>query len=148
MKRFFAVFIVAYAVFLLYMMFFGSGRDVLEISYIQSKPFITIKHFFVDHVKDEDFIINIFGNIFLFCPFGWLGLCIKQFNYFVPLKIFFLMIISGIEMAQYLTGRGIADIDDILLNTIGMLTGFLIYKYVTKKNIADINVHFNLNEEK
>lgn len=128
------------------MMFFGLGREASDTSYFQLKPFITIKHFFLDQVKDEDFIVNILGNIFVFTPFGWLGLCIKRFDCFLPLKLFFIITISCIEIIQYITGRGIADIDDIFLNTFGMLTGFLIYKYMTRKKIVGIN--FNANEEK
>ncbi|MCY0977721.1 VanZ family protein [Chryseobacterium wangxinyae] len=148
MKRYFAVFIALYAVVLLYMMFYASGREPSEIAYIQHQPFITIQHFFNDHNTDnQSFIINIFGNIFLFSPFGWLGLCIKKFNRFIPLTVFFLIAISIIESLQYFSGRGVADVDDVFLNTVGMLIGFFIFKYVTWKNIANIKFHFDLLED-
>ncbi|MGD1320768.1 VanZ family protein [Chryseobacterium sp. 2R14A] len=149
MKRYFAVFIIAYTVFLLYMMFFGSGREASEVSYIQTQPFITIQKFFTDtKIGNEDFIINIIGNIFVFSPFGWLGLCIRRFDKFIPATFSFLIIISIIETLQYFSGRGVADIDDIFLNTIGMLIGFVIFKYATWKNIANIRFHFELSEGK
>jgi len=125
MKRYFAVFIALYTVLLLYMMFYASGREPSEISYIQHQPFITIQHFLNDNnIDNQAFIVNIFGNIFLFSPFGWLGLCIKKFNRFIPVTLFFLIAISIIESTQYFTGRGVADIDDVFLNTLGMLIGF------------------------
>lgn len=149
MKRYFAVFIALYTTVLLYMMFYASGREPSEISYIQHQPFITIQHFFNDNnIDNQAFIVNIFGNIFLFSPFGWLGLCIKKFNRFVPITLFFLIGISIIESIQYMSGRGVADIDDVFLNTIGMLIGFVLFKYATWKNIANIKVHFELLDSK
>lgn len=149
MKRYFAVFITVYTIFLLYMMFFGSGREASDVSYIQMEPFITIQKFFTDtKINNEDFLVNIIGNIFVFSPFGWLGLCLKKFNKFIPTSLYFLLIITSVETLQYITGRGIADIDDIFLNTLGMLIGFFLFKYATWKNIANIRFHFQLFEEK
>lgn len=149
MKRYFAVFIALYTIALLYMMFYASGREPSEISYIQHKPFITIQHFFNDNnIDNQAFIVNIFGNIFLFSPFGWLGIIIKKFNHFVPITLFFLLAISTIESIQYFTGRGVADIDDVFLNTLGMLIGFFLFKYATWKNIANIKLYLDLYDEK
>lgn len=149
MKRYFAVFIALYTIVLLYMMFYASGREPSEISYIQHKPFITIQHFFNDNnIDNQAFIVNIFGNIFLFNPFGWLGIIIKKFNRFVPITLFFLFAISTIESIQYFTGRGVADVDDVFLNTLGMLIGFFLFKYATWKNIANIKIHLDLYDEK
>lgn len=148
MKKYFAVFITVYTIVLLYMMFYASGREPSEIAYFQHKPFITIQNFFENNnIDNQDFIINIFGNIFLFSPFGWLGLCIKKFNRFLPITIFFLVAISIIESLQYFSGRGVADIDDVFLNTFGMLLGFVLFKYATWKNIANIRFHFDLLEK-
>lgn len=148
MKRYFAVFIALYTIILLYMMFYASGREPSGISYLQLKPFITIEHFFTDrNINIEDFIVNIVGNVFLFSPFGWLGLCIKKFNIFIPITLFFLIAISIIESLQYITGRGVADVDDIFLNTLGMLLGFFLFKYATWKNIANIRFHLELLEK-
>ncbi|WP_292009604.1 VanZ family protein [Chryseobacterium sp.] len=145
MKRYFAVLISLYTIFLLYMMFFASGREASDISYLQVRPFNTILHFFSDHnIEKEAFIVNIVGNIFVFSPFGWLGLCIRKFNYFIPITLFFIFTISLIETTQYFTGRGVADIDDIFLNTLGMLLGFVMFKYATWINIGNIKIHFDL----
>jgi len=146
MKRYFAVFISLYTLFLLYMMFFGAGREASEISYLQIRPFTTIEHFFTDDVDSDDFLLNIIGNVFVFSPFGWLGLCIKKFNSLVLITTFFLVIISLVETTQYFSGRGVADIDDVFLNTMGMGLGFVLYKYATWKNIANIRFHFELCE--
>lgn len=73
--------------------------------------------------------IFIVENILMFIPFGillrWYG--VKWFLLGVP-------IIVGsstmIEMMQYLTGRGRAEVDDILTNTIGGLIGFIVMKLI------------------
>lgn len=130
-------------------MFFGSGREASEVSYVQTQPFITIQKFFTDtKVGTDDFLVNIVGNIFVFSPFGWLGLYFRKFSQLIPATFSFLIIISLIESLQYLTGRGVADIDDIFLNTVGMLIGFFLFKYATWKNIANIKFHFELTDSK
>lgn len=148
MRRYFVVFISLYTIFLLYMMFFASGREASEISYLQMRPFITIEHFFTDDVDNEAFLVNIIGNVCVFSPFGWLGLCIRRFNSLVSITAFFLITITIIESIQYISGRGVADVDDVFLNTIGMCIGFLLYKYATWKNIANIKFHFDIPEDR
>lgn len=73
--------------------------------------------------------IFIVENIVMFIPLGiflrWYG--VKWFWVGIPL-------ITGssalIEMMQYMTGRGHAEVDDILTNTIGGLIGFIVMKLV------------------
>ena len=70
---------------------------------------------------------NLFGNILIFVPLG----------YFVPMasrhRSFFLTLYAGfglslcIEMFQFITRVGSFDVDDLLLNTIGGITGYLFY---------------------
>ncbi len=73
------------------------------------------------------FIKNIIGNIVLFIPYGILA------TYFLRLKkvSYFLLIVTItsllIESTQLLIGR-IFDIDDIILNVVGGLSGYVIYK--------------------
>lgn len=149
MKKYFAILITTYTLLLLYMMFYGSGREASEIGYIQIKPFHTIHLFFSDtHISSKDFIINIIGNIFVFSPFGWLGLVVKKFNSILPITLFFIVAITTIEITQYYSGRGVADIDDVLLNTLGMSIGFVLFKYVKWINLGNIKLHLDLIEEK
>ncbi len=125
-------------------MFFGSGRHLSGIGYLQTVPFNTIHLFFADTtLHNEIFLINIIGNILIFLPFGWLGLAVKIFNRFIPLTLFFICCISFIELMQFVTGLGVADIDDVFLNTIGMLIGFLTYRLTVKMNIANIKSYFD-----
>ena len=80
----------------------------------------------------EYFLINFLGNIILFMPFGFIipllwnvsnkkviviGTCISFF----------------IEISQLLLARG-TDVDDLILNTSGVILGLLLYKLLYKKN--------------
>ena len=73
--------------------------------------------------------INLFGNVAVFIPLG----------VFLPLiwekarKLGrFLLISSGIivvvELLQLFTLRGIMDVDDYLLNMVGLIVGFFVYR--------------------
>ena len=72
------------------------------------------------------FNYNVFGNIILFIPFGYIiGLYVK------PKKIFPVIITTFItsvviEFVQLKIGRSF-DIDDILLNVIGGVVGYLLF---------------------
>ncbi len=128
MKRYYAPLLIFYTLFLLYMMFFGCGRVAEQIGYLQLCPFKTIKYFLGDNIATQKFAVNIIGNIFVFVPFGWLSLWSKKTFSFPKLLIGFLLVITTIEIMQYLTGRGTADVDDLFLNTIGMLLGYLSFR--------------------
>lgn len=77
---------------------------------------------------------NIAANIGLFIPFGAYALFKKEQKTFstVWLIIFPLLFISLIEVTQFITRRGSMDIDDLILNFIGVLIGYGLYP-LTKK---------------
>lgn len=64
---------------------------------------------------------NIFGNLLMFLPipilFGWR-------HQLVTMLLISIGVPSTIEMLQYLLEVGSANVDDILLNTIGFLLGY------------------------
>lgn len=105
-------------------------------------PFKTILPYLLGHKGLIIAGINLIGNIALLIPIGFLVPCINQkLNWKNSL---FIAIISGltIEMMQVVLGVGIFDIDDILLNALGVMIGywaFLIFaKWVRSKNYKAI----------
>lgn len=73
--------------------------------------------------------INLFGNVVVFIPLGiFLPLIwIKTRNF----GRFFLVssgIIAVIELLQLFTLRGVLDVDDYLLNVVGLIVGFFVYR--------------------
>ncbi len=138
MKRYYAVLITLYTIFLLYMMFYGCGRHP-EYGFLQLNPFQSIKYFLRSHqIFSEKFMVNIIGNILVFIPYGWMGILHKRFNSLPLMLLLFVSWISMIELAQLYTARGTADIDDVFLNTFGMLIGFTSLQIARKINVANI----------
>lgn len=134
-KDYYTGLIPFYTIFLLYMMLYGCGREAGEIGNLQLVPFRSIQHFLLPQIPFGKFFMNIICNIVVFIPFGWLGLSIKPLkNIFLLLPLYILGIIS-IELTQHFTGRGMADIDDVILNTLGMLSGYFIL-WIFEKGFA------------
>ena len=143
MKRYYAVLIAFYTFFLLYMMFYGCGRHP-EYGFFQLNPFQSIKYFLNYHqFFSHKFLVNIVGNILVFIPFGWLGILDKRLSNLPLLCFLFIAWISAIELTQYYTARGTADVDDVFLNTFGMLIGYSLLKIATWLNVANIRLELN-----
>ena len=73
-------------------------------------------------------LLNLLGNLLIFLPYGFLGsLLLRNKGRF---RLFFsgLFCILLIEFLQLLTGIGVWDIDDILLNTLGLCLGLILAK--------------------
>jgi glycopeptide antibiotics resistance protein len=129
--KFYPPFINVYTVWILYLLFFATFRDAPKIPFeIKMIPFDTINNYLTNVVlwdKTEAFK-NIFGNIILFIPYGFLGILYPKLNRFIWLFVTFFIVINIVEFSQYYFKRGFADVDDIILNTTGAVIGFIIYK--------------------
>ena len=91
------------------------------------KPLTTLKKYHAGEKSFKLLAINYLGNIGMFVPFGILLPAIfKKLNYLWVLIIGFLSVI-GIETLQYLTASGYTDIDDVILNTLGVLIGAFLF---------------------
>ncbi len=90
--------------------------------------FIPFKEIFRYKITSKLFIRNVLGNIILFVPLGiFLSYYIKLKNMF-PCLILSILISSCIEFIQAKIGRTL-DVDDIILNMLGGILGYFIYKY-------------------
>ena len=77
---------------------------------------------------------NLFGNFFLFYPLGFLLPFIqKESRHWWVLLINSFLLVCGIELFQLLTAFGEFDVDDILLNCLGAMLGYLGYRLVWKR---------------
>lgn len=141
-RRCYTIAIAVYTIALLYMMFFGLGREASDFRFLQVNPFQTIRHFCSANIKHQDFLLNIIGNIFVFSPFGLLGIAIKKFSKISILTVPFMLFISILELTQYFTGRGTADIDDVFLNTVGMMIGFGAMKLWNLSKVMELQLYF------
>lgn len=75
---------------------------------------------------------NLLGNLLLFVPFGFLlPFLNKRTAKFKNTLLVSAAFIFLIELVQYLIGR-IADIDDFIVNILGVCAGYLAYYILTK----------------
>ena len=93
----------------------GSGINII--------PFKEILRY---DVHSKMFFYNVIGNIVLFMPFGYIiSAYIKPKKIWTNLLIA-IIVSATIEFVQLNIGRSF-DIDDIILNTIGCILGYLVY---------------------
>lgn len=91
--------------------------------------FIPFKEMFRYELGSDLFFRNVLGNMIMFLPFGFFV------SYFLRLEhsstMFLLSLITSvcIETTQLVIGR-VFDVDDIILNVIGGICGFYIYRFL------------------
>ena len=127
-KKIYRIFIFPYTIFLLYLMFLGFGREQHEANIVRLLPLVSTILFVQNTTSWESIIINLFGNIIMFIPFGFLGWLNAKYFSFKKLIVDFLSVLIIVEALQYLTRLGVFDIDDLALNSLGVWIGFQMRK--------------------
>lgn len=86
-----------------------------------------------------NFLKQIVGNVIIFIPFGFLlPLLFTKYDKFKKILIFAIFTSSFVEIFQLIIGYLInnsyrkTDIDDILLNVIGTIIGYVAYRLLNK----------------
>ncbi|QDX94042.1 VanZ family protein [Brevibacillus laterosporus] len=96
-----------------------------------TKPFSTISDYIVHYqnYSATTIFLNLFGNILVFIPLGFLlPILFTRFASVNRVFLFSFMTSLLVEIFQYLFMLGSFDVDDILLNSIGALCGFGCYR--------------------
>ncbi|MCS3531533.1 VanZ family protein [Chryseobacterium sp. JUb7] len=133
LKKFYKIIIVPYTFFLLYLMFWGMGRFQYEDNLLTIEPIFTTIKFIKETISWRAIIIIVLGNVVMFIPFGFLGWILLQLSDLKKLIITFVSAIVIAEGLQYFTRMGIFEVDDIILNTLGVYLGWLICKFLEKR---------------
>lgn len=134
-----------YCVFLAYVLFFNLRFTHLSyINHIKRSvnliPFKTIAEY-ISRIKNDSinlstFIENVFGNLVLFLPMGFMLPCLSdKFRRFSKVFLTSLIMILIIEATQLFTTLGSFDIDDIIFNMFGCCVGYGIYSLKLTKNL-------------
>ena len=77
-------------------------------------------------VGTKAFYKQVFGNILLFIPLGYFATSYCKIKGLGTITLVSLLSSITIEVTQHYIGRTF-DIDDIILNVVGVIVGFLIY---------------------
>jgi len=121
-----------YTVALLILLFIRpNGQSYNSMNLI---PFSTISFYLTGKVNWLVSFYNLAANIGLFIPYG-LFLRVKRISQWKSLLIASLMIV-GIEVLQFGSHRGSLDIDDFILNLLGVYLGCLLFPVV--KQVVNI----------
>ena len=114
-------------------------------------PFKTIIYYmFLANINFNIRVENLVGNIIGFAPFGFiLPLISKKFHMFKNIAIASFCLSLTFELIQILFQFGSFDVDDLILNTLGGVIGyiaiyviFILIKYIKQMKFRSIS---NLN---
>ena len=100
-------------------------------------PLKEIKRF-MRYIWDNDALgsaarLNIFGNIIAFIPFGiYLPYTSESKLGFISTFLYTFSLSLTIELVQLITKVGSCDVDDIILNTLGGVIGYILWYIYTK----------------
>ena len=126
------VLMVFYIAALAYVCFFSEryGRTVSDTYHYNLQPFREISRFLTyrETIGFRGFVINLFGNIVVFMPWGFMVPVIRKKAYkfwYTAVSTFLLSLC--IETIQLVTRVGSFDVDDLILNTLGGIAGFIVY---------------------
>ena len=87
-------------------------------------PFMNI----LDYIDPTDILLNIVGNVMMFIPSGIiLPILYKRLNSFWKVTAAGALMSLGIEILQLPFAVRASDVDDLILNTAGAMTGYGIY---------------------
>lgn len=116
---------LVYSLCLLILLFFRPGNQ--HYNQWNLTPFKTILFYFSNSVEFLVAFYNLAANIGLFIPYGLFLLLFSEKRSFSRLTVIPVLSISLIEVMQFLTHRGSLDIDDLILNTLGVGIGYILY---------------------
>lgn len=143
---------ICYMILLVYFLFFSEeyGRTEPYSSYQYNlQLFQELKRYFSyrNRIGDMYFLINVVGNVVAFMPFGFLVPVLYReqrkdvvylghfFRSFLFVSVLGFLMSLAVETVQLLTKVGCFDVDDLFLNTVGVMLGYIIY-YISKKLIG------------
>ena len=127
-KLLFILYIVFIIYFLIFSDWYGRAGTMDEYHY-NLVLFREIKRFWNYRAEVGLFAMftNLFGNVIIFIPFGFfMPMASKYRNIFSAVFYSFGLSLC-VETFQLITKVGSFDVDDLLLNTIGGLIGYIIY---------------------
>jgi glycopeptide antibiotics resistance protein len=132
--------LLLYFFIVFYLVFFSSDRSFYACyheHFVNLMPFEKLKEEYRLLPPDQpaaevQFYKNLVGNILLFIPFA----PVVRYSFHISsagilVLGFFCSLL--IELIQFLTYLGVADVDDLVLNTLGLVTGIVLLRIASNK---------------
>ena len=120
-------FFVTYILCLFYVVTFQ------DVSWSTSN-FIPFKEILRYSIGSSLFYKNVLGNMVMFVPFGFFVSYFLKLEKVYSITLITLLTSITIEITQLLIGR-VFDVDDLLLNLVGGVFGYLLYELIHKVRI-------------
>lgn len=114
--------LLAFITYILLLFELVTSRDI-SIGGMNLVPF---REIFRYPIGSENFYRQVAGNVILFMPFGFFATYYTKVNKIRNISLITFLVSLTIETVQKFIGRSF-DIDDIILNVLGGVAGFLIY---------------------
>lgn len=126
------VLFLLYVGFLIYFLFLAEwyGRTGVSQDYRYNlELFREIKRFIIyrDQLGPFAVFANLAGNILIFIPYGFFISMASRSRGFFKILFFSMGLSLCVETVQLFTRVGSFDVDDILLNTIGGISGYIVF---------------------
>ncbi len=122
---------ILYIGFLLWFLIFSDwyGRSgVLKEYHYNLTPFTEMKRFW--RYREQLGIwsaINLFGNVLIFVPFGFFEAMASRSRSFWTIMLDGFLVSLLVEVFQFVAKVGRFDVDDLILNTSGVVIGYIIF---------------------
>lgn len=126
------VMFVLYIAFLVYFLCFAEwyGRAEIPKSYRYNLELFKEINRFIEYREElGTFAVfaNLFGNILIFVPYGFLISMASTSRGLLKTLFYSFGLSLGVEIFQLFTRVGSFDVDDLLLNTIGGIFGYILF---------------------
>ncbi len=133
-----AIFMILYLLLLFYVCFFsekyGRAAEGGEYRY-NLEPFREIIRYYtnLETLGFGAVFSNLLGNVIAFIPFGFFLPILRRIHKSFFATLFYTFLLSLlIETVQLVTKVGAFDVDDLILNTLGGVVGYILFQIVNR----------------
>lgn len=138
-KILFVLYIIFVFYFLLISEIYGRTGEMQEYHY-NLVLFREIKRFWNYRRQLGIFatVTNLLGNVLIFLPFGFFMAMASKYRSFLSTLVYSFALSLTVEISQLFMKVGCFDVDDLVLNTIGGMLGFITFAVcnVIRRNYA------------
>lgn len=121
---------ITYILFMVWELYLGRYRSPGYAGY-NLTPFKTITGYFInwEYYSTWLLLVNLVGNVVVFVPMGiFISLYFKEKIHFIKVILISVAVLVPAELLQIILKVGSSDIDDIILNSLGSILGYGVYK--------------------